>query len=75
MTNLTGFERAKSFLSKGWDSNQCSFGDYLQVCSKLYDAYKELLYLEETSSTDKNFGDKLINLENDVNYLLMKFID
>ena len=73
MTNMTGFEKAKSFLSRGWDSNQCSFGEYLQVCSKLYDAYKELLYLDETSSSDNEYEDKVAVLETDVDYLLMKF--
>lgn len=73
MTNETSFERAKNFLSKGWDSNQCSFGEYLHVCSKLYDSYKELLYLEETSSSDEEFEDKLSVLETDVDYLLMNY--
>ena len=73
MTNITGFEKAKIFLSRGWDSNQCSFGEYLQVCSKLYDAFKEYQYLKETASSDKEFEDKLVVLETNIDYLLMNY--
>ena len=75
MSNVSGFERAKVFLSKGWDSNKCSFGEYLSICSKLHDAYKELLSLDETASVDSQYEDKIINLETDVDYLLQNFID